>query len=322
VSAQPVHPLLRPRGFALRVPPLLEVLEQFESLLGAGEASLCCWGQPRVGKTTARSCLRSIHEGRWPIASVSVERQARPNSINKWEFWSWFLVAMGSDAASFNPGSARERLIKELRVRADKFETSNVLLLVDEAQNLVPQHLAMLKQLTDSLIEWRLIPFVVLFGHMDVRSQLQMLGKANMGDVVDRFFTNWHHLRGLHLDEFEQALSLYDEPFAGRATSFAADFAPSLVRKGWTLASEASRFVASFDDVAKSIAAPRGDEVEMKYFTAAVRQYLVQLHRLGDDARSSAELIRRCVEESGLIQARKTAQVLATSTARASRARA
>jgi hypothetical protein len=149
-----------------------------------------------------------------------------------------------------------------------------------------------------------------------------MLGKANMGDVVDRFFTNWHHLRGLHLDEFEQALSLYDEPFAGRATSFAQDFAPSLVRKGWTLASEAPRFVASFDDVAKSIAAPRDDEVEMKYFTAAVRQYLVQLHRMGDAAKSSAALIRRCVEESGLIQARKTAQILVSSTARTSRARA
>lgn len=300
------HPVLRQRGFAIEAPPVREFLERFDNCLRVGELSLCAYGVPRVGKTTTlRHLSRVLEENCITVVAGSIERQQRPKVIDKKELWDEFLKTE-LQKAWHSPSASREALLNHLMVSADRLGNKRVVLLCDEAQNLVVQHLAMLKKLTDELIHEGFSPFILIMGQSEILRQIEKLREERLYDLVDRFFTNQHRFRGLSPDEIQAVLAAYDviEFPLGSGISFTAYFAPELFRAGWRLEVEAEAFAREFSSVYLEYRLGAFKELEMKYLVSAVRWLLTSLSEQRRIAPS--RLIGECVRRCGLIEARRT----------------
>lgn len=302
------HPLLRQRGFAIESPPLQEFVEHFELGIQVGELSLCAYGEPRTGKTTAGQFLsrRVEEEGVAVVASALIERQQHPKNIDKKEFWDGFLPP-GKRKSYLSPGRTHLDLINYLAVRADKANNDRLVLICDEAQNLVVQHLAMLKMLVDELIKEQFTPFVLLLAQPDVTNLIEQLEKQRLVDLLDRFFTQMHRFRGLTPPEIRGVLTEYDvlDYPQGSGVSFTQYFASELFHRGWRLENEAPTFEGAFRAVHEKFRLGPFRELRMKYLTAAVRCLLTTLK--AGDSKTPSELVPDCVRRSGIIEAQRVA---------------
>jgi type II secretory pathway predicted ATPase ExeA len=305
------HPVLRQRGFALASPPLVEMEVSFRQALNVGELSLCVFGKPRTGKTTAGRYLeRKLQStGEAVVAFAFIERQQRSNQIDKTEFWQWFLSSLGGKASISSPNKVRELLINWLRVAADKAETTRVILICDEAQNLVFHHLTMLKKLVDELIDISLTPFVLFLAQPEIGLRPEELCRANAHDLVDRYFTRWHRLRGLKIEEFEGILSQFDRlrwPVP-EGLSFTEYFAGPQVQHGWRLSHEARAFAQAYSRLHKDLGLGDFNELETKFLISAVRLLLTSIQAANAEGRavSITELVAQCVLDSGFVDSRR-----------------
>jgi hypothetical protein len=303
---------LRPRGFAINSPPFVEAEEAFRQCLRVGESALNLHGMPRAGKTAFVQHLElKVNAAKEAVvASVFAARQARPTQIDQTEFWCGFLKALNHQAYPWSRSHAHDLLLNDLVVAADRGGTSRVVLIVDEAQNLVLQHFALLKLLVDELIKRRLIPFVLLAAQPDIKLRPVALHKAKCPDLVDRFFTRWQRLRGLTPEEFEDFLGAYDDEMrwpGPEGPTFTAYFAGPQVERGWNLRDEAPRFAEEFSKLNRKLALGTLKELETKFLTTSVRLLLTALQEAnarGQTATPSA-LIEQCVRGSGFVEARQ-----------------
>ena len=305
-----LHPVLRQRAFVIQSPPYEEFEAVFEECLRVGELALCMYAPPRAGKTTSQTYLaRKLEQARRAVVvSTRIPRQQQPR-IDQAEFWSWFLEARQLKPLASSHGRLREQFVNGLRVAADTDETQRVILMCDEGQNLVLQHLALLKALVDELIDKGLSPFVLLVAQPEIQLRPEALRKGNYQDLIDRFFTRWHRLRGLGLGEFEEFIGNYDELRWPQpdGPSFTAHFAGPQVARGWSLRGVAADFRREFNALNKSLGLGELRELETKFLTAAVRLLLTRVQQANADGNTvrMPELIAESVRGSGLIEARR-----------------
>ena len=312
---KPVHPVLQQRAFVLQAAPLRDFKATFMRLLQNGELSLCAYGVPRVGKTTAGHYLRQHLEERRIAACriASFEKQQGPK-IDRAEFWRRF---MGDSLLAFSskwttPASARNALLTALMVEADERATKNIVLGVDEGQYLNVQQFSMLKQFIEDLIVLKMNPFLLLLAQPEIQARPAELLRHNYHDLVDRFFIHWHRFRGLVPSEFEAVLAHYDQaawaPEADRApVSFTGYFSPELAGAGG-LKSLAPYFVSAFQRANTDLGGPKPEEFETKFLVTAVRVFLLSIRghpqRIGP--KSVAEYVQSAVKCSGIYENRRS----------------
>lgn len=310
------HPVLRHRGFVIQSPPLKEFETACYQCLDSGELSLCLYGTPRVGKTSALNYLAFDlqNKGRAAIRKATFEQQQSATRIDRADFWRKFLGDGADGLASWrNPASARTALINGLMVDSDRRGTDCVMLMIDEAQNLVVHHYSMLKVLIDELIDLKRSPFLLLAAQPEIQQRPDELLKKNFHDLVDRFFTRWHRMRGLYFTELEGFLSAYDNlrwsPDKKSGTpvpTFTEFFAPLLANSGG-LAVLAPQFAEAFREINREVGRLPEDELETKYVASALRVFLLEVSENTGalSPKDLAKVIRRAVQRSGIFENRR-----------------
>lgn len=299
------HPLLREGGFAIESPPLKEFQKEFAAGLKAGRPSLLTYGKPRIGKTMAcRYLKRVLQESGTVVAYIQVERQQKANQVDKQEFWGWFLSNLHR-RVGYSAGNSRDVLLNSLLVAADRCSNRRIVLILDEAQYLTIQHLAMLKQLVDSLINEGMSPFVLLSASPEILTRVDMLRQNDLHDLIGRFFTRTHKFRGLAPPEMAPVLSAIDHMRypADSLVTFTAYFAPQLWAQGWRLASMAPDFERGFREAYKKFRLGGLVELEMNYFISAVRWMLTSLR--STPTACPGELVMESVLQSGIVAAHR-----------------
>lgn len=311
------HPVLRHRAFVIPSPPLQEFETALKRKIRGGELSLCLYGPPRVGKTSAiQYVLHDLQaKKKTVIRKASFEKQQLPSRVDRADFWRCFLGGLAANTASWrSPASARTALLNGLMAESDTLRTDTVLIVVDEAQNLVVHHLSMLKLLIDELIDLGRNPFLLLSAQPEILDRPDTLVRNNLHDLVDRFFTQWHRMRGLRTNEFANFLHAYDElrwPAAkdeksSQGPTFTEYFAPQLATNGG-LVTLSPYFEDYFRELNRSIGNKPDLEVETKYLVSAIRVFLLHLRaaRRLPVPSAVAAAIKDAVGQCGIIESRR-----------------
>ena len=310
------HPVLRHRGFVIESPPLKEFETTFFECLEGGELSLCLHGTPRVGKTSALYYIafNLQSQGRAAIRKAIFEQQQSAARIDRADFWRKFLGEGADGIASWrSPASARTAVINGLMVDSDRIGTDCVILMIDEAQNLLVHQYSMLKVLLDELIDLKRSPFLLLAAQPEIQHRPDELLKKNFHDLVDRFFTRWHRMRGLKFSELAGFVSAYDSlrwspdrSSGATAPTFTEFFAPRLAHSGG-LVVLAPHFADAFRKSNRESGRQAEDELETKYVFSAIRIFLLEVSG-NAAALSSNELagvVQRAVQRSGIFENRR-----------------
>lgn len=311
------HPILRHRAFVIPSPPLLEFAAALKRKLRGGELSLCLYGPPRVGKTSALQYvlhnLQSTKKG--VVRKAAFEKQQYTRRVDRAEFWRRFLGEAAATPASWrSPAGARTALLNGIMVDSDTLQTDTVLIVVDEAQNLVVHHLSMLKLFIDELIDLGRNPFLLLSAQPEILDRPDALLRENLHDLVDRFFTQWHRMRGLKPKEFAGFLRAYDElcwpPVqelnGAKAPTFTEFFAPQLAAAGG-LALLSPYFEDYFRQLNRTIRNNADDEVETKYLVSAIRVFLLHMRSAPHSQAPTAvaAVIKDSIDQCGIIESRR-----------------
>lgn len=298
------HPLLVPQGFTFKSPPLVEFVEEFSRLVQNGEVSMVCYGAPRFGKSTARRFLQEKLDanGQMVVVSAILDRDVK-NRDSRNSLWRDLL--RGKDrSANLMSASPYDTLFNKLCVEADMRETSRVLVILDEAQNLTLEKLAGLKKFIDELIEHGLAPFVLLMAQPEILIRPARLKVFHFEDLIDRFFTRMYRFRGLSPDEIVGVLSLFDKTEwpESSGTSFTAHFLETPWKQGWRLENQAITFKAKFAALNKRLNTGT-NEIGMKYLVTAVRILFNTMKGASYQPFELDALIEASVSQSGLAQA-------------------
>jgi len=186
-------------------------------------------------------------------------------------------------------------------------------LMIDESQNLVEYHYSMLKVFVDELIDLKLSPFLLQSAQPEIQQRPEQLLKENLHDLVDRFFTRWHRMRGLQFEELPGVLGAYDslrwtadKNSPAQAPTFTEFFAPRLARSGG-LVTLAPQFFKAFREINRAAGRLPDDELETKYVVSAIRVFLIDLEN-DPNLISSADLtaaIEKAVRQSGILENRR-----------------
>lgn len=305
-----LHPVLCQRAFVITSPPVTEAEAMLDECLLVGELALCLHGPPRTGKSTCQRYLGRRLEAARRAVVVSVRmNRTQQLRIDQADFWSACLKARDLAPLHSSHGLLREQLSRALLVASDTQGTERIVLMFDEAQTMTLQHLALLKVFVDDLIDKGLSPFVLLVAQPEITDHPKRLRNAKCQDLIDRFFTRWHRLRGLSPNEFGDFIGVYDamrwpEP---DGPSFPGYFAPKLVAQGWTVRSTETEYQSAFKTLNKKLGLGELQELETKFLVAALRLLLTDIRRAGGSCSDwqLRQFISTSVARSGLTEARQ-----------------
>lgn len=275
--------MLRPRGFIINTAPLRECIQVFQQHLSDAEQSMYCYAPSRYGKTSVLASIeRRLREGRvgacLPVHIVNFDER-NPSA----KFYHALRTGSSEDVrhhAQF--GSPRQALLNKIRNDCDKCGTSRVIFLLDEAQGLTLLQYDVLKSLHEELISMDLDPFSLLMAQPELVMRADELRSAQLlrHDLVDRFLTRGHRLRGLKRADFEETCRFYDEARWPESTglTYTQHFVNELWRDGWRLAAYADRLWGAFELLARSLEVYDDNfEVGTKFMTKAVLRLLTRL---------------------------------------------
>jgi hypothetical protein len=253
-----LHPLERPEGYIVKTGPILEVADQVTSALLGLSLGMVCTALTRTGKSVAMAYLgnRFVERGTaaWLYCSMLDDaggnRGPTPNDL---------LRALrgdedGDDARQVHQHPLRA-LIEYCRNECDRLGTSTVIFGIDEAQCLSYRQLKMLKHATNILVRARLKPFVLLMAQPELMYLRSLLLEMGHPDLVVRFMSKQHVMRGLKEPDIAAFCGALDELVwpEGSTKTYTAHWAPELSRSGWRAHSIAEPLWAAFVRLARSI---------------------------------------------------------------------
>lgn len=297
------HPVLRQNGFILPSPPLVEFVGEFSRLLQDGELSMVYYGRQRFGKSTARRFIVEAIESKHEMVVIwaTIARDVK-QTMPRDQLWRDMLRGRQLKA-NWLTTKPYATLIKSLLVQAEELGTDIVIIILDEGQNLSLERLGDLKKLLDDLIDEGLSPFVVLGAQPEILLRPERLLRFNKEDLVDRFFVNKYRFRGVLPEEFGEVLGYYDNAVWGGKT-YTEHFLPGIWKQGGRLAARATTFQAAFSDLNEKLSTGT-QEVGMKYLTAAIRRFFLDVGEGLPTIREQEDVIRQAAETSGLAGAWK-----------------
>lgn len=231
---------LEPGRVRVLTNPLKAFLGAVGDAMRLNKPSLVMYGESRNGKSTALSELEeaAAHTKTWAAFRYYTEPFEQQGRAPK--FFRGFRSMAAPTGPRFEVGSELDKLINSIRLACKQMDTTRVLLLLDEVQDLPNECLLMLKTLTDRLsLDHQLVTFTLLAGTPQLvtrRDELMLDNEKRMyNDLVARFFTENHRFCGLTKRDLPEVLQAYDEAKRGMP-SYAEHLIPDLVRKqGWRM---------------------------------------------------------------------------------------
>jgi hypothetical protein len=253
-----LHPLEQPEGYIVKTGPIIEVADQVTSALQGLSLGMTCTALTRTGKSVAMAYLGNRFIERrsaaWLYCSMLDDsggnRGPTPNEL---------LRGLRGDEEGDDAHVVQQRpfraLIEFCRNECDRLDTPTVVFGIDEAQCLSYRQLKMLKHATNILVKAKLRPFVLLMAQPELMHLRALLLESGHPDLVLRFMSKQHVMRGLMEADMNGFCGALDELVwpEGSAKSYTAHWAPALWRSGWRAQSIAEPLWAAFVRLARSI---------------------------------------------------------------------
>lgn len=290
------HPFSIKTGPRFLVPPLTELLQEFNARRSAAIAAMTVYGAPESGKSTALDMLRSARiDAKSGATFHAVLRTSHPDPT----FMIRGLLASSGTRQSFYSDRPEDALFNTAKVACDALGTPWVFIFIDKAECLSKAQLDMLGSVIEELCVRKLSPFICLFGRPEVlRLAAVYKGRIGASDLAT-FFARPHALRGLSREEVSVALGFVDsETFPKDGPTYTEHFAPAFWRRGGRLEKLGGLFAQEFFESAQG----RGYtvyEVPIGYLNSAVHAFCAGA-AVGDlSSRDEEQLVRQAVELSG-----------------------
>ena len=260
-------------------------------------------GKQRCGKTWACSYLEQVLPTlvgypvatlTWKIPSVDVPRE-RP-------FYQDRLIDSGCTAVSHRDlAILKQRLFSYIVEHADRDRARRVVIIVDDAQNLLVEHYDMLMHCFNRLEGLRRRPFFLLVGQPELRNTASNWKEGNALQIVGRFFTHIYQFRGIGLDDLEVVLESFVFTVQGRTLqSTPLTTGLELTDGDWNLVAiadplrEAIHLLLAKQNISETVRLP------MQYLRACVLSLLNYLvENKVSPTKVSTALMLHCLNESG-----------------------
>lgn len=264
------------------------------------------FGPPRFGKTRAITYvakqLEAKFEGHLPIVVFLCREHKYPNEN---VFFEEFLTTLGHGfSARGKSVEKRGRLSEYLRCMAADNPHRRLVIFLDEAQNLQPQHYKWLVDIYNDLDMSRVRPTFILVGQKELVARRKAFVIAKRFQLVGRFMVNTHQFPGLRSPEhIRVCLHGYDDNSdhpAGSGWSFTRFFFPTAYVHGWRLVNQAEAIWQAFMEVKKKAKLPGEDELPMQFFSRSVEYVMRKYGNLTDpEPHLSVQVWKEAVEISG-----------------------
>lgn len=253
-----LHPLEQPEGYIVKTGPILEVADQVTAALQGLSLGMACTALTRTGKSVAMAYLGNRFIERrsaaWLYCSMlddsGTTRGPTPNDL---------LRALRGDEDGDDARIVHQQPLRALvgfcRNECDRLGTPTVVFGIDEAQCLSYRQLKMLKHATNILVKAKLRPFVLLMAQPELMHLRALLLETGHPDLVLRFMSKQHVMRGLKEADIAGFCGALDELVwpEGSRTTYTAHWAPELWRSGWRARAIAEPLWAAFVRLARSI---------------------------------------------------------------------
>jgi len=255
-----VHPLIK-GNVALPTPPVQELYRALIRVVLLRDAGCCITAPSGFGKSSALRLIRLQFSKDFPDLPVYKHSAFNHRVESVRSFFKHFLETAQNSNTSGETYDLRSRLSHTLVDNSQHSDLGLVLLLVDEAQEMLISDYGFLKDVYNALAEEDVRLIVVLMGESPrFGTQITQLVSAGRADLVNRFTERKFSLRPLRAVNDMRAilreidLATFPQRPALKWTEF---FFPTAFQSGFRLENECERFT----DALARIARPRNKDV-------------------------------------------------------------
>ncbi|MGN6482388.1 ATP-binding protein, partial [Luteibacter sp.] len=253
-------------------------------------STLAYWAHPRTWKSSCIEALELIVPKQFPGAGILVHAAKRDTVVAEGSFIGDILLAMGYEA-KLKRGLPERRDQLRRALFALGAGSSQLFLVIDEAQNLAAIQLEWLKEYINWLIKRRYKVTVILFGQQELTCKRDELIEVGRTDLHARFTENLMEFEGVTCGEdllpLLKACDSGSEFPPGSGCSYTNFLWPEAFGAGFRLESQLPAIACAFelDSGAKRI----DHGVIMEYVARALAEF-AETTRSRDSAAFSPEI--------------------------------
>lgn len=297
------HPIFNPNQLHLVTPAMKRIKEEMTRWLWTGATGGLITGAARVGKTRALLSLTKSLQTRGkvsiPVYYLSIPQRDQHTIMS---IYRQICFSVGiRDKRRDSADHLADRFVHYLADKAVEANCRSAVLIVDEMQHLSPRQFNPFAELYDKL-QLLDIALTTVFVGNDIESDrlIETIEQPRYAHIHGRFFRQGSKFLGLVSEkEVRHCLAQYDQlRYPAKGPTYTAFFLPKEVRKGWRLASLSTEIWRVFRDYQKNYKIPSWG---MQYFTVTVNTLLSDYLPLSDVEDIDEDIVRECIEISGLI---------------------
>jgi len=293
-----LHPILT-RKYTLVTPMMRALVSEIVQWIKTGTTGGIVSGSSRVGKTkTRRFVAQTLPDffPRLPTYSLIARLYKLPSErVFFGDMLKAFKHAMHAEGTA---AQRRDRLVEGVVNIAQTSGQDRVVLLIDQAHNLLETHYEWLVDFYEELNERGIELSVFLFGQKELITTYEELRRAGKNQIIARFMADRMEYFGIRsVNELKACLVCYDERSRFPEDSdwtYTRYFVPEAFAHGWRLASHADTFWKVFEEVNRRRLVPGRMEVTLQHFARTVERFLVdvELSDTGEPILSHSSLVQ------------------------------
>lgn len=270
------HPLLT-RRYTIASPMILALVAEIAQWIQNGVTGAVIVGHSRIGKSKARRFIAltlGLQFPRLPVFSmIAHHHEYSSERMFFGELLQAFRHAMYSEGTA---AQRRDRLVEGVASIVQASGQTRIVLLIDQAHNLLRIHYDWLVDLFDELNERGIELFVFLFGEKGLSTMREELRRSGKTQIIGRFMLDRIEYRGIRTHaELKACLVCYDDIAKFPEDSdwtYTRHFFPEAYAKGWRLAQHSKDIWKAFDDVRRHGVVSGPMEIPMQNFTRVVER--------------------------------------------------
>jgi hypothetical protein len=256
------------------------------------------YGSPRVGKTKAIKSLPTLLGDKLPVFIINCRHFYNPPSKNA--FFEELLMDVGhEDPFSGRSLAKSQRLFNFLLSKGQQSEENRIIFIIDNAQELVEEHLCCLMDIRNQLKYVNIDLTLILVGNKALLNKKSVFHMSNFKNIIKKFMLHEHEFHSVEtIEDIHACLVGYDEETAfpvGSNCSFTRYFFPKAYDEGFRLSNYTQELYQAFINVRQAANVSGKIEIPMQYLTKTVEHILITY---GVEGRDLNYLSQNIFEES------------------------
>jgi len=306
-----IHPIYIPRGYMIYTMPAERYLNYIIDGIRGDNHGEFADGVGRIGKTLIAAYLAK-HFSLWlqQVGGGVATRLIVPSTTRRSDGAFFATVGGGLQLdANTKPSDKRkkDRIVNYILNRCGAAGTHLLVMFVDNAQNITRKELDYLIDLDDEIEEHGVRLFLAFIRQSDTDGLSMSQSFSNFPSHITgrwNMDSSSHVMTGLiGLSDATHALRRYHTEAFWREKCFVEYFAPSAVKAGWTMDSDAPLIMEVVQELRSKAGLDPGGDWPMKTFTSTVKYLLTEVAARDPSFRGfKREHIKAALKASGYLK--------------------